>query len=95
MVYNTIQYNTMYYQGIIFMIFKKLVLFRIHALLLFVFIVNLTPLAYFLKACKQLSVHMCAHNHGYQSLAQLSCNDHYFVYNIYFRLEVKSSILLT
>ena len=41
------------------MIFKKLVLFRIHALLLFVFIVNLTPLACFLKACKQLSVHMC------------------------------------
>ena len=58
--------------GIIFMIFKKLVLCRIHALLLFVFIVNLTPLAYFLKACKQLSVHMCAHNHGYQSPAQLS-----------------------
>ena len=54
------------------MIFKKLVLFRIHALLLFVFIISFTPLACFLKACKHLSVHMCAHNHGYQSLAQLS-----------------------
>lgn len=54
------------------MMFKKLVLFRIHALLLFVFIVNLTPLACFLKACKQLSVHMCAHNHEYQSPAQFS-----------------------
>lgn len=49
------------------MIFKKVVLLRIHALLLFVFIINFTPLACFLKACKQLSVHMCAHNHGYQS----------------------------
>ena len=54
------------------MIFKKLVLFRIRALLLFVFIINFTPLACFLKACKRLSVHMRAHNHGYQSPAQLS-----------------------
>lgn len=77
------------------MMFKKLVLFRIHALLLFVFIVNLTPLACFLKACKQLSVHMCAHNHEYQSPAHVVFNDHCFVYSIYFRLEVKSSILLT
>ena len=41
------------------MIFKKVVLFRIRALLLFVFIINFTPLACFLKACNQLSVHMC------------------------------------
>ena len=54
------------------MIFKKLGLFRIHALLLFVFIISFTPLACFLKACKQLNVHMCSYNHGYQSDPQLS-----------------------
>jgi len=75
------------------MIFKKLVLFRIRALLLFVFIINFTHLACFLKAWKQLSIHMCTHNHGVS--VSTAFNDHYFVYNTYFRLEVKSTILIT